>query len=500
MNRTTMASASILLLASGPTLGQFQSVSPIKPDSMPDNTGAWVLSADGTHWQSDNGCGTILQTPNVTRGFDRDPRPIMTIQFSEPSPDRRTLENPTGIYWHRERAGIQLVVDTLDRMYDKGWRRIQLRYPGGQIALAPTTPDDPPNPRHPVEVVTGIPSVPGGLVTMAQWWFLHQDERDAFTLAVSYWIQEHPDVEMTLYLGRTSAEPWNPCSGSWVVTLPDITDPTSTDCYNCLGTEYAPSDPSNAEFMRRTYSNLQPFWNIGFSGATFDNYSGSTNGFFPDFRNSPDFDGTTFLAAEAFVTDGAVPPDTTIINDVEANKYPMMAYTNFVTNPNFGQIIDPQTGALNYPAPRGSATGDPTTEIHINIQWRNGINTNAWSINNIAEYPTQYYTPGGHYTAWSATLAEPNHNLMIRKIYDFPIDSLTDCERGDVNGDGQLNIADGDLLTLIMVGAVVRPPNPGPWAATGDFNDGLGIYHGDINDDGVVDFDDWTAWSSLVCP
>ena len=97
---------------------------------------------------------------------------------------------------------------------------------------------------------------------------------------------------------------------------------------------------------------------------------------------------------------------------------------------------------------------------------------------------------------------ETEYRQRLRMIYDFNPDDgfeLDACFAGDVNMDGMISQQDElDMIGLAFGIDTSRPPLPGPWATSGDFDDGLGLWHGDYNDDGVLNVHDYCAWRDLV--
>ena len=487
-----------------------------------DEENAWVLDSTGTEWNRTVG-GVPEDTPYVVRGHTRDPRPVLTVNFWRSGAPPIT-DNYFDVQWilppvggNQPDANSNMIWDGIDNAltvlqaaYDRGWRRIQLRYPGGYMGttLAGTAPS---------------PHNTTNLVSMSQWWYLPQTQRDAFEDTIGAWINSNTDVEVTLYLGRTSAEPWSPCRGNGEYYSGD-----GTTTYDCTGTNYSggindvfpQSDPKNSDFMERAYQNLQ-YWfdDMGVDGACFDNYSGSANTYFQAFRGSPNWDGTSYLACEAYVMDGDM-SDGSLYTVSESELYPQAAYSSYLGDQDIIDYDDETVpGHLNISTPSG-ATNSEYLMVHQYVSYEVGgvtktLTPDDYCIETVASYPQGGYVVGAFVNVYEGSTfaaTEPNFHRMTRLIYDFDLADLDPCDQADVNGDGCVNGDDYTLLGDILTGTVVRPANPGPWSGSGPFNDGYGIYHGDINDDGVVSPADTSAWvmaynvcspstcSSVSCP
>ncbi len=492
---------------------------PSAPSDLPDPGEVYILNSVGTKWIStDMDTLTLtLQTPK-TYTFTRDPRPVVWAQLWNPGSTPAggwPTDNPTRIYWsdtadtngNSVADGVDAVIDQLDFLYSEGWRRIHLRLPGGRIATEQV----------------GTPTWEDNKMNMQQWWHLPQSLRDDFTKQIGNWVTVNTDAELGVYIGRRVNVAWNPCVSNGEVDL-------NGDCYDCTDTaNWIDADPANPgfdwgwlggaaradvrdrDYMENLYLNVMPWIDMGIEEIHFDNFSSTatTPTAWSEFQNlvtSPDW-YTYKFGAEALTTDGGA--GGTPWRDTELTIAPLSCTTNFFANQGYVNDTSVPAGRtinVTYPnpdEPAGGWTGDPETELVV-ILFDQGSSVEkepaTWNSADYHDLAVSEYVLGTRVAGLGMSLTADVESIQrkIQNVYDWPLVALDNCERADINGDGTVDNTDLLLILDLTSGTLSRDALPGPWQPSGAFNDGYGIYHGDINDDGVVNSSDYFAWVTAV--
>lgn len=345
----------------------------------------------------------------------------------------------------------------MDRLYDNGFRRIQLRMPAGNITEA------------------------SGLFDSSQWYTMPQWRRDAFEGAIADWIaaKDLNGDPVTFSI-----------NGGY-----EINDP----CEFGMDGSFPP-DPSDSGDMCTFYRNLQPWINVGATEHWFDASSGDWSDM-QEIQFSSDYVGSLKFIGEAIpMSSGACgspgSPDTTAIENGAFGALFRFIHTRFSTS----FVANESTTELGM-----LLSGH---EINCGSHPDNG---SRWTFAQATDYYNRNFVlwAQSHYAPATQHTPVPNATPTTTYSFDYPFRFTEEAIHRiysfgplvamvDFNNDGLLEVSstsDTDY-DLFLTAYYTNTGNPG------------GYLEGDVNGDGEVDVldlldfidavDQWDTSSTVV--
>lgn len=340
----------------------------------------------------------------------------------------------------------------LERLYDKGWRRISLRMPAGILDSQ--------------------------IYSTSQWWTMPQWKRDGFETIIADWIEDKiklkDPVSLSIYAGFLITDPCTLCMEACTSGCVDF----EVNCGSAATAELPP-DPTDINDMCKLKQNVQPWIDVGFLEYHMD-FSSPSRDELRAIAVLDDYAGTIKFVGEALprlVCQG----DVTHMLDGEAVDSLSWTATVQYIELDTDWVAECEGDVLELPP-----TDPSIQELGVYLLNGDGLTVTDALVHKYVR---------NHFVAYvTANDTTYSHMKWAQEAYGkrfFP-DFVYDCGYclADLDRDGDVDGDDSDILLANLTSTVK------PWITRA---------HGDLNFDGKVDnvdrsilLGDWGACRS--CP